>query len=118
MNKPESVFIESIHRKLKKLKPPPLIKKIADRFTQGWPDVYYIGPFSYNLWVEYKIHPNKLTDIQKNIIQTLTNYDEHVIVITKYEEHEYAINDFLLNPKNQIIVVNPADWIANELGYL
>lgn len=118
MKKPETIFIESVNKRLKKLKPPPLIKKIADRFTQGWPDVLYIGPFSYNLWVEYKVHPNKLTDIQRNIIQTLTNYDEHVVVITKYNENEATVNDYLISPKDQITIVDPAKWIAIELGYI
>lgn len=116
MNKPESVFIESVHRKLKKLNPPVIIKKLADRFTQGWPDVYYIGPFSYNLWVEYKVYPNKLTELQKTIIHNLVNYDEHVAVITKLT-NKIAVTDYLVYPNDTIEIVDPAQWIATELGY-
>ncbi len=116
MIKPETAFINSIHKKLKLAKPSILIRKTSDRFNQGWPDVLYIGPFRKTLWVEYKIYPNKLSKMQEHTIYQLTNYDQHIAVITKHP-NEITLTDYLVHPTYSIELTDPAKWIMFELGY-
>ena len=123
MIKPESAFINSVHKKLKQAKPEILIRKISDRFNQGWPDVLYIGPFGYDLWIEYKVHPNKLSKMQEHIIQQLTSYDKQIAVITKWNDPHfnkprYHIVDYQAFPHDSIEVLDPATWIMTELGFI
>lgn len=122
MIKPESAFINTIHKKLKQVKPEILIRKISDRFNQGWPDVLYISPFNYKLWIEYKVYPNKLSNMQEHTIIKLVSYNEHVAVITKHynqllNETNYYIKDYLNNPNNTLKTDNPATWILTKLGF-
>lgn len=116
MIKPETAFINSIHKKLKLAKPSILIRKTSDRFNQGWPDVFYIGPFNYTLWIEYKVHPNKLSKMQEHAIHQLAHYDQHVAVITKYP-NKTTVQDYLTNPDNIIEITDPIKWIMIELGF-
>lgn len=123
MIKPESVFINSVHKKLKRAKPEILIRKISDRFNQGWPDVLYIGPFNYKLWIEYKVHPNKLSKMQEHTINKLISYNEHVAVITKhynqlFNETNYYIKDYLIDPNKNIKTNDPTTWIMIKLGFV
>lgn len=111
-NNPESLFIQSVHRRLKQLSEPPIIRKLADRFTQGWPDVLYIGVSGQTLWVEYKVHPNKTSPLQKETISTLRKYRQNIAVITKMPT-DYAIH----NGETNIQHATPWTWIAEQLGY-
>jgi len=112
MNTPESRFILSIHRKLKRLSPPPIIRKIADRFTQGWPDVLYIGPSGTCLWVEYKVAPNKPTLLQQEKLTMLNQYQQKTAIITKM-----GTNCYIFSQKNYYETTNPDEWISTQLGY-
>ncbi len=111
MNNPETRFIQSVHRRLKQLPEPPIIRKIADRFTQGWPDVLYISP-SGLLWVEYKVHPNKATALQLETISMLNRYNQKTAIITKTPtgctiDHNSTIE----------ATATPWSWITHQLGY-
>lgn len=112
MNTPESRFILSIHRRLKRLSPSPIIRKIADRFTQGWPDVLYIGPSGICLWIEYKVAPNKPTLLQQEKLTLLNQYKQKTAIITKMKT-----NCCIYTQQNCYEIKNPDEWIATQLGY-
>jgi hypothetical protein len=84
MRKPETAFIQSVHRRLLAVKPAPLILKVANRYTTGWPDVLYISPMGATLWVEYKVWPYKPTTRQQLVMDQLSAHKQNVAVITKH----------------------------------
>ncbi len=112
MIKPETAFIQTVHRQLKKLTPPPLIKKLADRFTNGLPDVLYISPSGVCLWVEYKVAPNKLTALQQTTLETLMTYQQKIATITKTPQ------GVLIHDGRCTLIDNqPWLWITTQLEY-
>jgi hypothetical protein len=113
LNNPETRFIQSVHRRLKQLPEPPIIRKIADRFTQGWPDVLYIGPSGICLWVEYKVHPNKPTALQSETINMLCAYKQKTAIITKT-----PTSCMIFDGTDHNDNAEPWGWIAHQLGYL
>ena len=110
--KPETAFIQTVHRRLKKQTNPPLIKKLADRFTNGLPDVLYISPSGITLWVEYKVHPNKTTPIQQLTLEILMAYHQRVAVITKTPNSSQIFDGVYQHDNDK-----PWDWILDQLGY-
>lgn len=112
---PETSFIQAVHRRLKQLPEPPFIYKTADRFTNGIPDVLYIGPNGTPLWVEYKIHPNKVTPIQQVMLDTLHNYQQNAAIFTRMNMDSYTTT---IKSKHIMRVdEQPWRWIAHQLGY-
>jgi len=110
--KPETAFIQVIHRHLKKQTNPPLIKKLADRFTNGLPDVLYISPSGITLWVEYKVHPRKATPIQRLTLETLMAYRQRIAIITKTPHGSH-----IFDGTNEYDNNEPWCWILTQLGY-
>lgn len=90
--KPESAFIQAINRQIRKHPDPPHSIKFADRFTNGLPDTLYIGKSGICLWVEYKVHPNKVTMIQLDTLNKLAAYNQRIAIITKHPT-KITIND-------------------------
>jgi len=112
MNNPETRFIQRIHRRLKQLPNPPLIRKNADRFTQGWPDVLYISPQGTSLWVEYKVHPNKPTPLQQETLTMLYAYHQNIAIITQKPQ-----TCTIYNGQTTFDDAAPWAWITHQLGY-
>ncbi len=109
---PESRFIQKIHRQLKKLSPAVFIWKTSERFSKGIPDVLYIGPSGSILWVEYKVHPNKPTALQTEMLRNLQSYEQKTAIIT-----EHPTSTLIHAPSGPIITNEPWVWIAHTLGY-
>jgi hypothetical protein len=112
MTNPETLFIQRIHRRLKLLRPPPIIRKLSDRFTRSWPDVLYIGPTGLCLWVEYKVHPNKVTKLQKETLKMLTSYQQKTAIITQQKT-----TTLIEESGQQQFTDTPWCWITSQLGY-
>lgn len=66
--------------------------KVSERFTSGLPDSLFINKKGLHLWVEYKIFPNTLSELQKAMINLLVQYNQTVWIITK-TENTYTIFD-------------------------
>ena len=111
MIKPESAFIQAIHRRLKKHPQPPHIVKFADRFTTGIPDCLYIGSSGISLWVEYKVAPNKPTALQIETLETLMKFSQKIAIITKFPT-KITINDGIQTVEH----LKPWDWIVETTG--
>lgn len=65
MSQPESKFIQKVHRRV-----PPISTLYRQKMEAGTgtPDFYYEG-HDVALWVEYKVHPNKVSDKQDDWIK-------------------------------------------------
>lgn len=94
---PERRINEHIH---KKITIPHFYYKISDRFTRGIPDSLIINEDGNQLWVEYKIHPNKLSPLQMHTIDELITHSQTVWVITAKlsdKPHSYTIENMATN---------------------
>lgn len=89
---PERRVCENIR---KKITIPHFYFKISDRFTRGMPDCLFITDTA-QLWIEYKIYPNKPSPLQLDKINELTAFNQNVWVITAKQTTKpttYRIHD-------------------------
>lgn len=111
MSNPEATLKQTIARRLKLLAHPPLVISMSNRFSQGWPDVLYLSHTGQSLWVEYKIHPNKLSAIQTKRITQLLNHRQNVAVITKHSKHFVVYHNHL-----HITLTDILPWLVTQLS--
>lgn len=53
----------------------------------GWPDMYICQKIMGQFWIEFKVHPNKLSKVQEQRIDELRRKNVPVFVITLEEEY-------------------------------
>ena len=104
---PERRINEHVH---KKITIPHFYYKISDRFTRGIPDSLIINENGKQLWVEYKIYPNKLSPLQMHTIDELIKHNQDVWIVTAKlsdKPHSYKINKIT----DMQIVETTTPWI-------
>lgn len=109
MAKPETLFIQKIHKTLdKKI----YREKMNNPYRGGTPDVYYELPSGKILWVEYKFidklpraHVLRLSELQKRWLRRAYRNSVPVAVILGWKEGRTS---------NGVIFTEPDDWVVTH----
>lgn len=104
---PERRINEHVH---KKITIPHFYYKISDRFTRGIPDSLIINEEGKQLWIEFKIYPNKPSPLQSDKIDELIRHNQDVWIVTaklSSKPYSYTINKIT----NLQIVETTTPWV-------
>jgi hypothetical protein len=107
----ETGFRESVVRKVLRVLPSTKHVKFNMRFSNGWPDSGFFAAGGKTLWVEWKVHPNKLSPLQELVIKDLTEKGHKVAVITYHKKE--AKSEITINGHTFWDMAN--DWIVAQL---
>lgn len=81
--KPETRFIQKVHRRLGPVTDQRFRQKMEA--GNGTPDFYYEGEIDI-LWVEYKVHPNTPSKNQQRWIARARDHQQPVWVVTELKD--------------------------------
>lgn len=111
----EAALKRKINSTLQRRFPYPLlwIWGITAGINNGIPDTYYLSQTGSSLWIEYKIHPNKLTKLQEHRISHLNTCKQNAILVTYIP----TTKQYTILQKGEISNTNDIiTWIIKELN--